>query len=94
MTLENNQLWFGEDKPVFGPLPVSSMLPGAGPQTIISRGISTIFLSLNFQIQVNYTLITANTLDCLNTGLSLPQLQYRVNGSLNWTIIETGELYS
>ena len=90
VSLENNRLLFGVESPTFGPLNQG--------RTIISRGISTVSLHLNFQIQVNYTLITAmvSSPDCLNADPSStappPRLEYRVNGSLSWTIIELGKL--
>ena len=84
---QNHRLLFGEESPTFGQLP--------GPQTIISRGISTVPLHLNFQIQISYTLITASSPNCLNIGVFMPSsplLQYRVYGSLSWITIEAGKL--
>ena len=67
--------------------------PGDGV-FITSRGISTVCLNPNPPIQVNYTLITANSPDCLNPetlSTPPPQLQYRFNGSL-WMTVEPGEM--
>ena len=87
MSLINQQLRFGEESPTFDPL--------SGQRTIISRGISTVPLQFNFQIQISYTLITASSPDCNTTfTASPPQLQYRLNGSLSWTIIKAGKLAS
>ena len=84
--LHSSSLRFGEDNPTlsFGPL--------RNERTIISRGISTIPLYLNFQIQVSYTLITASSPGCLNTDpVSSPRLEYRASGSLSWSDIEPGK---
>ena len=85
----NEQLLFGEEIStlIFGPL---------NGGTIISRGISTVPLHLNFQIRLSYTLITASSPGCPNADSAftalLPRLEYRVNGSQSWTIIEPGKL--
>ena len=90
---QNHRLQFGDDNPTltFGPL--------SGPgsiRTIISRGISTVPLHLNFQIRLSYTLITASSPGCPSADSAftalLPRLEYRVNGSQSWTIIEPGKL--
>ena len=86
---QNHRLQFGEDISTltFGPL---------DGRTIISRGISTVPLHLNFQIRLSYTLITASSPGCPNADSAftalLPRLEYRVNGSQSWTIIEPGKL--
>ena len=85
---QNHRLLFGEDNPtiIFGPL---------NGKTIISRGISTVPLHLNFQIQISYTLVTASSPNCSNADSAFtalhPRLEYRVNGSQRWTIIEPGK---
>ena len=85
---QNYRLEFGEERAMFGPLPSG--------RTIISRRISTVPLHLNFQIQLSYTLITASSPGCPNTDPSFtvppPRLEYRANGSPNWTIIEPSKL--
>ena len=85
-------LQFGMKAPTFAPL--------TNAQTIISRAISTVPVHPNFLIQVNYTLSTVNSPDCLNTGSFTappPQLQYRVNGTQMWTSFKFGsfnDIYS
>ena len=85
----NERLLFGEDNPTitFGPL---------NGGAIISRSISTVPLYLNFQIRLSYTLITDSSPGCPNADSAftalLPRLEYRVNGSQSWTIIEPGKL--
>ena len=85
-------LQFGMEAPTFTPLDIVGTDPK--PDTIISRGISTVPVHLNFLIQVNYTLIMVNSPDCLgNNGsftASPPRLQYRVNGTQMWRSFKFG----
>lgn len=85
-------LQFGRDPPTFTPL-----RNGNDDVTIISRAISTVSVHPNFLTQIDYSLITANNPDCLSTSsdssvVPLPQLEYRINGSLNWKTVEAGNL--
>ena len=89
-TIENSQLVFGAESPMFGPLLLRSG-GNALERTIISRRISTVPLHLSFQIQLSYTLITASSPDCPNTDPAPPpRLEYRANGSQSWMVIEPG----
>ena len=88
----DEHLLFGEESSTltFGPVDMPNT-----PPTIISRGISTVPLHLNFQIRLSYTLITASSPGCSNADSAFtalpPRLEYRVNGSQSWTIIEPGK---
>ena len=76
---------------MFDPLPPWPERPNGPQQTIISRRISTVPLHLNFQIQLSYTLFTDSSPDCPNADPAPPpRLEYRANGSQNWTTIKPG----
>lgn len=94
VSLQNDQLQFGMTAPTFTSPVITD---NRGRQTtIISRGISTTNITYpTFQTKLNYTLITANTPDCVNSGTFVspsPKVQYRYgNGDSAWMNIELGK---
>lgn len=94
MSLQNDQLQFGMTAPTFASPVIADRL--GRPTTIISRGISTTNLTYpTFQTKLSYTLITANTPDCISSNTFVsppPQLQYRYgSGDSVWMNIEPGK---
>ena len=96
--LNNDRLQFGTTASTFTVLNTTDTSGRPTESTIVSREISTVNVTYpSFQTQLSYTLVTANSPDCLNTGTFMappPQLQYQTNSML-WMNIQTpGNLIS
>lgn len=81
---QNRMAQFGSCIPVFAPI-------NSAGATIISRELSTVCLnpSNTPPAQVSYSLITADSPDCLQYGPAPVQLQYRYNDTHPWITLDT-----